>query len=325
MLLLSRQIASWVLLGIGVLMSLPASVAIWQERMILDEDNFVGITRTAFADDDVENALADRLTAGIMQRSDIRARIDTALASNFNQGAGGTLRSDPLLEVLMVRLAEETIHTLSLRFLQSDAFAAVRDLAIRGVHRTLMAIVRSDRDYLEVNGNQVVLDLRAVVDDILSRLDANRLQNLQASEPTEEAGRIVITTRSDYGALWTAAKWIDDIDPIVPIATAIVLGLSLAISPNRRRTLIIGAAGVGVVAALAAVAIAFPVRTFASGWPANPQGQDAANAIYGAVASSFVRQQVVVVAVCIGVLAVTYASRRLDVSQAIASRRSSSR
>ena len=69
------------LIFLGGVLSIPAAIAVWQEREIQDEDAFVQNLQDVTNDEDVQVVLAARLTDRIMTRTDLQARISEGLAN----------------------------------------------------------------------------------------------------------------------------------------------------------------------------------------------------------------------------------------------------
>ena len=175
-----------------------------------------------------------------------------------------------LLEGPLTRVARESIYRVVLKTLQDQPLANAREAALRGAHRALMAVIKQEGP-LEVQGSKVVLDLQPMIASVINELAGQRgtefLQNVNLPEDT---GKIVITEEANHPRLWTLARWIDDINPMVPIIATAILLLATVISRNHRRTLISVGITVAVVAGLAMLAIAGPLENLATSWPATP-------------------------------------------------------
>ena len=64
-----RSLIAGFLVVVGALMTVPGGVAVWQERVFLDEDTFVSTIDEAFEQEEVQVAIAEQLTDVIMERA----------------------------------------------------------------------------------------------------------------------------------------------------------------------------------------------------------------------------------------------------------------
>jgi hypothetical protein len=280
------------LIILGGVLSVPAAISIWQERQIQNEDRFVSTTMEAFNDEEVQILLATRLTEVVMTRTDIQGYITQGL-ENLEERAGDNAPPGiPFLAAPLTRLASQTIYDLCLRALQSNALDQVLETALRATHRAVMAVVKQEAGLLEETNGQVVLNLRPVIERVIQELAGERgEQALSRLDIPEDAGMIVIREESQNPWLWKAAEWIDDFNPVVPIITAIVFLLAIAVAKNRRRAVIATGATLAIVAGLTLLALGAPVKELATSWPKTDQGQEAAKQVYDIILDSFRRQQ----------------------------------
>jgi hypothetical protein len=293
-------VAFFIVLG-GILV-IPASLAVWQEREILDEDNFVATMNEVFQDEDVQVAIATRLTATIMEEGDISGRIESGLgevqARNERVPEGILLLKGPLTNV-----AEEAIYRLTIRALESPRLQAALDAALRAAHRTLMAILDEDNELLQVEDGVLYLDLQPVVEEVIVELAGERgLDLLEKIEIPDDAGKIEITAASDNEAIWTLARWVDKFDPVLPIMSAAFFVLAIAIARRRSRAVIGVGTAIAVVSALALFTIAVPLKELATSWPPREEGVAAAESTYEILVDSFRSQQLFLVIVGIAMV-----------------------
>jgi hypothetical protein len=299
---------------LGAVLSVPAAIAVWQEREIQDEDAFVSNVQDITQNENVQEILATRLTARIMTRTDIRARITEGL-DNLEERAGENAPPGiPLLAAPLTRLANDTIFRICLTFLQSDEFQQVLETATRVTHRAVMAVVKNDSPLLNEVGGQVTLNLRPVIMRVVEELAGERgEQALERIDIPEDAGIIVISEESEHPWLWDLVRWIDDFNPVIPIVSAVLLILGILVANNRRRAVMAAGAALVLVAGLILLALAAPVKELATSWPATDQGQMAAKEIYDDLLDGFRRQElfVVFIGVAMIVIAAALGDRRL--------------
>ncbi len=150
-----RTFIAGILVIVGALLTAPGGVAVWQERVFLNEDTFVSTVDEAFEQEEVQVAIADQLTDVIMERAEIEDRIAGGLA-NLEENRGEDLA---LLEGPLTGLAREAVFRASLRLIEAQPLEEVREAALRSTHRLISALVFDDQEVLSVSGDDVVLDL----------------------------------------------------------------------------------------------------------------------------------------------------------------------
>lgn len=292
---------------LGGILSVPASLAVWQERQFLNEDNFVTMSNDIFEDPEVQTVLANRLTNVVMERTDISQRINTVLTERGPGDSQELTASEAVVQGLLVRFARETVFRLSMDVLQSEALANAREVALRSAHRVLIAIINNDNEFIEANGDQIILNLRPLIVDIVQRLAGeDAVARLQELDVPEDAGQIEIVQKSDYPLMWTVARSLEDFDPLVPGITLAVFLLAMLISANRRGTAMLIGGTLAFFAVLALVVLALPVKALATSWPDNAEGRAAAKAVFDILFDNFLTQQVAIALIGLMIVVVAY-------------------
>jgi len=293
------------LIILGGILSVPAAIAVWQEREIQDEDAFVQNVHEVVNNEDVQVLLAQRLTDRILERTNLRQRISEGLTEIEEQAGTDRGAAIPLLAAPLTRLAGETINRLCLQILQSEAFDTILDTAARTAHRAVMAVIQNDRGLIEQNNGQIVLNLRPVIVQVVENLAGERAQQaLSNVNIPEDAGMIVISKEDDNAWLWKVVRWIDDFNPVVPIIVALIFLLAIVIAKSKRRALIATGAALAIVSGLMLLALAAPVKELATTWPPTDQGKQAAKQVYDILLDDFRVQQAFIVLIGLGLVLV---------------------
>lgn len=306
------------LIVLGGALSVPAAIAVWQEREIQDEDAFVQNLQDVVNDEDVQVVLAARLTDRIMTRTDLQARISEGLANLEERADSDAARGLRLLAAPLTRLARETINRICLDILRSDAFDAILETAARVTHRAVMAVVKNERGLIQENNEQVVLNLRPVIVQVVENLAGERAEAaLMRVDIPEDAGIIVISEENDHPWLWRLVRWIDDLNPVVPIIVALIFLLAIVIAKSKRRALIATGAALAIGAGLTLLALGAPVKELATSWPATEEGKTATKQVYDILLDDFRRQQAFIVFFGLGVVVVGSAAGDRRVVQTV--------
>jgi len=300
-----RAFIAAALVVVGGLISVPGSVGAWQERAILDEDNFVATVDEAFEEEAVQTAIAERLTDEIMDYARIQERIGSGLARLEEEGGEDLPEGLVLLEGPLTGVARDAVFRVTLRLIEAQPLEDVRDGALRAAHRVLTAIINDDVMALTVVGDNVVLDLGVILEEIVKDIGGEDGEGFLADiDIPEDAGQIVLTEKSDVPVLWTLAEWLHKYNPWVILAAIAVLALAVAISPHRRRTVIAAGLMLAVVAAIALLVVTEPLKEVATdAIAATPSGKTAAGATYDILVESFHLQQAFIVLIGVGLAA----------------------
>jgi hypothetical protein len=293
------------LVVVGVLLSVPGSVAAWQERVVLDEDTFVATVDEAFEQEEVQAAIAERLTDEIMKYARIQERIESGLATIQEEGGEDLPEGLVLLTGPLSGAARDVIFQVALSLVEAQPLKEVREGALRAAHRVLTAIVDDDVEALAIVGDDVVLDLGVILEEIIKDIGGEDGEGFLASiDIPEDAGRIVLAEKSDITTMWTLANWLGKISPWVAIAAAVTLALAVAISPHRRGTVIAIGVAIAFVAAISIVVVAEPLKEVtADAIATTASGNAAAKATYDIFVRSFQRQEAFVMLIGVGMAA----------------------
>ncbi|MCI0814792.1 MAG: hypothetical protein J4N71_06945, partial [Chloroflexi bacterium] len=313
-----RSLIAGFLVVLGALLTIPGGVAVWQERVFLNEDAFVSTVDEAFEQEEVQVAIADQLTDVIMERAEIADRISRGLA-DLEENRGEDLA---LLEGPLTGLAREAVFRASLRLIEAQPLEAVREAALRSTHRLISALVFDDQAVIAVSGDDLVLDLGVVLEEVIKDMGGDDGDGLLAQiELPEDAGQIVIAENADVATVLDIVGLLDDVSPWVAVVAVAVLALAVLISPHRRSTVIFIGVAVAVVSAIGLVTIEWPLRELSTDAIASTEaGKAAAKATYDVFLRSFQRQQLFVLLIGVGMAVVGSLSLDRRVIAAVRSR-----
>jgi hypothetical protein len=219
-----------------------ALVAGYVRRAAVDSDQFANRATAALEDDSVRSLLAQQVTDEVVLKHE----------------------SDLIA-------ARPIIESLTSALIGSPAFTNLFRAGVRDVHRTLF---NRDKDTVTLT----VADVGTVL--------AATLQKLQPSiaDEVDATGRVEILQRDIGSAGGDLARIADDIRllaALLAVLSAVLAGAAVAVSPDRRRTVVelgLGAAAGGVVLVLAYAVL----RSLAINHVETPEGRAAAGAVWDA-------------------------------------------
>ena len=226
------------LLVVAALLCTPALVAYWGQRTLNDTERFVATTGPLVDSPEVQEAVVQQVTKALQDQVDVQALLTNAFA--------GVIQERPRVQLLIGPLSgaiNSLIETQVRNFVASDAFA---DIWVRVSTRTQQALLKvlkgEDTGAVSVQGDQVVLDVSDVIDQVKQRL-VDRGLTFAENVPIPQADRqIVLLTSSElnqaqniYAFTNPVAKW------LIWVVVLMLLGAVLLSVRKARTTVWVGA------------------------------------------------------------------------------------
>jgi hypothetical protein len=248
-----RGVAAVVCLVLAALLTTPAALAYWGQRTVNDSGRYVDTVGPLVDSPEVRSAVAARVTAALEKQVDVEAIL--------NQAFAGVITERPRLEALVGPLAgaiNGLIETQVRAFLASDAFAEFWVTANTRLQQSLVRVLEgNETGAVSLQGDQVVLDVSEVVDQVKQRLVERGLTMVE-NLPVPAADRQIVLfdaprlekARTAYAVLNPVAQWLIVIVAVLYLA-AVVL--------SRRRARMTVAIGVALAVNALLMAIALSV------------------------------------------------------------------
>jgi hypothetical protein len=245
-----RSIAAVVCVVLAVLLTTPAGVAFWGQRTLNDSQRYLDTVGPLVQSPEVQDAVATTVINAIQQQVDVEAIVNEVFA--------GVITDRPRLQKLVGPLSG-AINGLIDRevraFVASDAFA---DIWVRVNTRAQQALVRvlkgDEGGAVSLQGDQVVLDVSDVIDEVKQRLVARGLTVIENVPIPEVDKQIVLLdapqlqqARTIYAFANPLARW------LIVVVVALYLAALLLSRRRSRMTVVIGVALVANALLLALV------------------------------------------------------------------------
>jgi hypothetical protein len=234
-----RTIAAVICVVLAAVLTVPAGVAYWGQRTINDGQRYVDTVGPLVHSPQVQAAIATKVTDTIEQEVDVEAII--------NQVFAGVITQRPRLQALVGPLAGAVnglIETQVRAFVASDAFAEFWVAANTRAQEALVRVLKGENTgAVSIQGDQVVLDVSDVIDQVKQRLVARGLTIVDKFPVPQKNRQIVLLdapqlkqARTIYAFSNPLAKWL-------LIFVALLYLVALLLSRRRpRMTVVIGAA-----------------------------------------------------------------------------------
>lgn len=236
-----RRVGRWslsvLLLFLAALLTALSGVAVFARNEVLDTDRFVANLAPLARDDDVRDAVAQRVTDAVTKGLDIEGLTQRALAAIETKGAPDILDAlaDPIasgIESFVSKQVDAIIH--------SEQFEDLWATAIREVHASLHKILTGQPgELLDVQDGKIVVDLAPVFDTVKQRLVDNgfavaaKLPTVSVTYPLMDAAPVKQAR--------TAATVLNAVAWVLPFTALALLIAGVLIAPDRRRGLLVGA------------------------------------------------------------------------------------
>jgi hypothetical protein len=253
-----RSVAATILLLLAGILAPVSVVTVWAAAIVSDTDRWVETVAPIAADPGVQAAVADEVTATIMESLDVEALTADAL-EQVAQQQGMPPRVAELLPGLAAPLAagvEDFTRARTLEVLADEQFVILWAAAHREAHPRLIALLSGEQvGAVTVDGDQLTIDLGPVVEEVKARLVQRGFEaaaRLPATERTFVLAESAAIGQSQrvYATVTTLGVWL-------PIGTVILFVTGVLLARGRRRALLRGS--LWVVAAVVAVGLTLTV------------------------------------------------------------------
>jgi hypothetical protein len=229
-----------VIVVIASVLAVLAIFAVWANRQLLNTDNWVETSSEVLEDDDVQEQLSIFLVDQLYTNIDVQARLREALPPRADVLAGPA--ASGLRGVL-----ENAVDEILGRPRAQDAWEGIN----RATHATFLRVVEDEGDVVSTGDGDVVLDLRAFLEQTQERAGIGG--RLEERIP-EDAGQLKIM---DSDELEFVQDVVGSMKTIAVVLVILVFGgyaLAIYLARDRRRQ-ILRASGVGLVLAGAVVLV----------------------------------------------------------------------
>ena len=234
-----RSVAAVICVVLAALLTTPAAVAFWGQRTLNDGQRYLDTVGPLVDSPEVQDAIATKVIDAIEEQVDVEAILNEVFA--------GVITDRPRLQRLVGPLAgaiNGLIEREVREFVASDTFADIWvTVNTRAQQRLVRILQGDDTGAVSLQGDQVVLDVGEVIDQVKQRLVARGLTIVQNVPIPDIDKQIVLLdapqlrqARTIYAFANPLARWL--------IVVVVVLYLAAVLLARRRprMTVIVGVA-----------------------------------------------------------------------------------
>jgi hypothetical protein len=279
--------SAWWGLGSAVLVILacvlaPLSVtSVWASNQISDTEQYVETVAPLADDPAVQDAVADEVTAAILESLDVEQVTSDLLASlaELENVPPRLAVALPGLAVPLTSGVENFTRTQVENVLASEQFATVWEQVNRVAHEQVVNLLEGNQgDAVSAQDDQITLNLGPIIEEVKQRLVD---QGFTLAEKIPAIDREFVLVQSGsisdaqfaYEALNALGLWL----PFIALA---LLALGVALARDRRRTLFKGAIGVALGMVLLGVALTVARLWYVEATPADILTEEAAGSVF---------------------------------------------
>jgi hypothetical protein len=219
-------------------------VSIWVRNQVLNTDRYVETVAPLASNPAIIDAAATNIANALFDNIDVEQEIEDAFPP----------RADFLAAPLATGL-RTVVEEAAVRILSSDQFDTLWKNANRRAHARLVKVL-TGKGTLQTENGRVVLDLSSVVDSVRDRLDERGITIFDRIPANKALVQLSVIDAQQVDNVRSATKLLDQLSWVLPILCLVCLGGGLALSSNRRRSLMRWGIGAAVAVALIGAGLA---------------------------------------------------------------------
>lgn len=272
---------SAILITLACVLAPLAVVSVWASEVLSDTDQYVETVAPVAEDPAVQAALADDVTAAVLERLDVEAITTEALDALAQQEnvPPRVAAALPGLAVPIVNGVESFTQDQVDALVASPQFATIWAQVNRVAHEQVVTLLEGNQGgALSAQGDTITVNLGPIVAEVKNRLVDRGFTLAENIPPVDRSFVLVqndaIASAQDfYSLLNTLGVWL----PIVALALFVV-GVLLA--RDRRRALLRGGLGLTAAMLVLGVVLALGRMWYAETTPAGILTEDAAAGVF---------------------------------------------
>ena len=253
-----RSATAVVCLVIAAVLTAPAAVAFWGQRTLNDSQRYLDTVGPLVHSPQVQDVIATKVTDAIQRQVDVEAILDQVFAS--------VITDRPRLQALVGPLSgaiDGFIDTQVRAFIASDTFADLWDAANSKAQAAFVRLLQgNDTGAVSLQGDQVVLDLNDVIDQVKQRLVARGLTIVQNIPTPSTDKQIVLLDAPKLRQLRTIYAFANPFAQWLIVFVAALYLVALLLSRRRPRMMVTIGLLLAANALLLALALAIGRQLF---------------------------------------------------------------
>ena len=236
-----RQVMAAICVILAIVLTTPAGLAYWGQRTLNDTQRYLDTVGPLVDSPEVQEAIATTVTNAIQQQVDVEALLNEAFA--------GLAQDRPRLQLLIGPIAGAVNGLIEREvndFIASDTFADLWVTVNARAQQALVRILNGDNTgAVTLQGDQVVLDVGDVIDQVKERLVARGLTFVENAPIPDVDKQIVLLDAPQLKQLQTIYAFSNPVAQWLIVIVALLYLAAYVLS--RRRPRMSGIIGVGLL------------------------------------------------------------------------------
>jgi hypothetical protein len=236
-----RRILVALLVVIGCVLAPISVIGLWGRNTLLDTDQYVDTVGPLAKDPAIQKAVSERVSKRLVSSVDIEGEIKAAFprAESFAPSIAAGL--------------ETFVREATLRITQSERFHTLWENINRRAHSRIVAVLEGEgTETVQTRDGQVVLNVGPLVDEVKKRLDD---RGVTVFDGVSTKAQFVLFDSEQLTKAQSGVRALKRVTYLLPILALVAFAAAIALSSNRRRTLL--RAALGLAFGMALVLIVF--------------------------------------------------------------------
>lgn len=266
-----RRIVAALLVVVGCILVPISVLGVWTRNTLLNSEQYVATVAPLAKDPAVVERVTFRATEAILASADVEENVKDVLPDRA-----------VVLAAPIAQAVEQLVGQVVERVVDSQRFRKLWRQANERAHEQVVKVLTGEGKLVGEEG-QVVVELGPVVEDALAKLESTGLDIFANVGDRVEGNTLVLFESEDLAKVQGAVDLLDTLAIVLPILALVLFAAGIAISTNRRLTLLRAALGVALGMALLLTLFNVLRGAYLDAFPA--EGQDAAEAAYDQILS----------------------------------------
>ena len=245
-----------------------AGLSVWVRNLALDSDRYVDTVAPLAENRAITDHVAKRLTDRLFREVDVAEEAKESLPERA-QFLAGPISSG----------VETFVREGAKRALATEQFKTVWRNANERAHALVVKALTDEGENVTIKDDKVVLDLSALIDEVIKRLDERGVTVFDNLAEDQKNLEVELFDAGQLENARSAVHLLDRLRIVLVVLVFVLLGVAVALSSNRRRTLMRW--GIGLVAAMAVTAALLALGR--SAYLSVAQNEDAAAAAFDTI------------------------------------------
>lgn len=235
-----RRITCGVLVVLVCILAPVSLLAVWTHNTLLNTDQYVDTVAPLARDADIQEALADRLTERLTEGADLEKKVKDALPSKA-----------AFVAPYVAQGIGQFVHGAALKILESDRFQSLWESANRKAHTLVVKVLTGNEGgRVTTKNGEVTIQLGAVAETVRAKLSQLGVDVFSNGSGKKASNEFVLFKSEDLTKVQGAVDLLDNVATWLPILLLLMLIAAIALSGNRRRTILRTAIWIAVGMAL---------------------------------------------------------------------------